>query len=235
MYNFGAYEASVDLHKDLAEAKQHKWLYLSLVGSFPPCSHSFSSLTGFRCCCTFLIPKTESSAIFISYRSPPNRALILSWESLVLQRCKFLTQGSRAALLLGSLAVGHCAISIPSFQECFSAAGKAWEWEAGREKDLKCGGHNLLPSSWTSQLGALLTHHQTPEPGLQTFGQLRTGPAPVAVAISAQGKRSTAGIECPKSRKWSLEVFKRCVDEALGTVVQWWDWQCRVNCWTWWV
>lgn len=36
MYNFGAYEASVDLHKDLAEAKQHKWLYLSLVGSFPP-------------------------------------------------------------------------------------------------------------------------------------------------------------------------------------------------------
>lgn len=36
VYNFHVYEALVDLHKDLAESKQHKWLYLSLVGSFPP-------------------------------------------------------------------------------------------------------------------------------------------------------------------------------------------------------
>uniref|UniRef100_A0A8D2QPW0 Uncharacterized protein n=1 Tax=Zosterops lateralis melanops TaxID=1220523 RepID=A0A8D2QPW0_ZOSLA len=60
-------------------------------------SHT-SSLAAFRCCCTFLIPKTESSAIFYSYRSPPNRVLTLSGESLVLQRCKFLTRGSRAPL-----------------------------------------------------------------------------------------------------------------------------------------
>lgn len=32
--NFRAYEALVDLHKDLSEDKQHKWLYLSLEGSF---------------------------------------------------------------------------------------------------------------------------------------------------------------------------------------------------------
>lgn len=36
VYNFHAYETLVDLHKDLAEAKLHEWLCLSLVGSFPP-------------------------------------------------------------------------------------------------------------------------------------------------------------------------------------------------------
>lgn len=36
MYDLPTYEALVDLHKDLAEAKQNKRLYLSPVGSFPP-------------------------------------------------------------------------------------------------------------------------------------------------------------------------------------------------------
>lgn len=105
VYNFHVYEALVELHKNLAEAKQHKWLYLSLVGSFPPLLPHLLSLTSFRCCSTLLIPRTETSAIFHSYRSSPNRVLTLSWESLVLQWCKFLTQGSRAPLLPESFAL----------------------------------------------------------------------------------------------------------------------------------
>lgn len=64
VYNLHAYEALVDLHKNLAEAKRHTWLYLSLVDTFPPLLSHILSLVSDAVSCS-LFPRLRALPSFI--------------------------------------------------------------------------------------------------------------------------------------------------------------------------
>lgn len=69
VYYLHAYEALVDIQKDLAEGKQHKWLYLSPVGSFPPLlSHLLSH------CFQMLLHVPYSQYYFLFLQIPTKRS-----------------------------------------------------------------------------------------------------------------------------------------------------------------
>lgn len=131
-------------------------------------------------------------------------------------------------------------ISIHNFQECFSTAGKAWEWEAGTEKALKCGGHNLLPSRvcWRHLNWELCSLIIKPP---SCFQSLASKPFPIWGLVQLlwqwpfllRKKEIQLGKNIPRVESDPWKCSKGGC--GWGTLkAEWWAWKCWVNSWTWW-
>lgn len=196
VYNFHAYGALLDLHKDLAEAWQHKWLYLSPAGSFPPLlSHLLS-----RCFQMLLhIPYSQDWELcYFSFlqiptkQSPDPLRRIPGAAAMQIPHTRL--QSSPPSCWATSLLA-----TVPS-AFIISRSAPVQQENLGNEKQAQkklwsVESTACCPAVFAARISTGSSAHSSLNPwfalrAFQTFAQLRiTSPGSVAVTISAQGKK----------------------------------------------